>query len=130
MLLETEERAELVGQETYRFSVKNPFPAHDPRRMRVDTKRMCILLCLLVSRGADRPADSTRTFGSVRRAVSEKSALDVARRDAYSSPAQYVECGPTEQGLHQAVLLSYVHFNFEQESGTNDFLRTNVGSRY
>jgi hypothetical protein len=53
MLLETEQ-AELMAQETYRFSVKNPVPAHDPQRMRLDTKRMCILLCLLVSRGAYR----------------------------------------------------------------------------
>ncbi|KAJ7900624.1 hypothetical protein B0H14DRAFT_3423235 [Mycena olivaceomarginata] len=46
MLLETEEQAELVAQETYRFSVKNPFPAHDPRRMRVDTKlRELLALC-------------------------------------------------------------------------------------
>ncbi|KAJ7718391.1 hypothetical protein B0H14DRAFT_3521701 [Mycena olivaceomarginata] len=83
MLLETEEQAELVAQETYRFSVKNPFPAHDPRRMRVDTKlRELLALC---NEWSPKKLPST-----------------LQRRDAYSSPAQHVECGPAEQGLHQA----------------------------
>jgi hypothetical protein len=130
MLLETEGQAELVAQETYCFSVKNPFPAHDPRRMRVDTKRMCILLCLLVSRGAYRRWIVRELLALCNEWSSKKlpstlhvATLTVALHDMWSADPLSKDC--IKRYCYRTSILI-----LKQEFETNGFLRTNVGSRH